>query len=310
MLDVHRLRLLRELDRRGTLAAVARALSYSPSAISQQLSQLESETGVRLLEHVGRGVRLTAQGRLLVTHADAVLERLELAEAELAASLTEVTGTLRVASFQSVLLALIPAALSQLAARHPRLRVEITQQDPEAAFAGLVAHDFDLVLGEEYPGLPQARMPGVDEADLTRDELRLAVPTRGPLALRRPELADLREVPWVLDPADSVPARWMVALCRDAGFEPDVRFETPDLLLHVHLVATGHAVAMLPDLLGVGDRADLRLVGLPGRPRRRLFTGVRRGAARHPRVRAFRDSLRHGLRAAAGRVTDVHGQDT
>ena len=89
MLDIHRLRLLRELDRRGTLAAVARALSYSPSAISQQLTQLENETGVTLLEHVGRGVRLTEQALILVRHTDAILERLELAEADLAASMTD-----------------------------------------------------------------------------------------------------------------------------------------------------------------------------------------------------------------------------
>ncbi|GGJ83688.1 transcriptional regulator [Pilimelia anulata] len=302
MLDVHRLRLLRELARRGTLAAVARALSYSPSAVSQQLSLLETETGTKLLERVGRGVRLTARGRLLVAHADAILERLERAEAELAAAATEVTGVLRVASFQSVLLALVPAALSRLAERHPRLRVEITQSDPDVAFAGLLAHDFDLVLGEEYPGQPQARMPGVDEADLTHDELRLAVPAHGPLAATDGTLAGLAGAPWVLDPADTAVARWALALCRDAGFEPDVLFETPDLLLHVHLVETGHAVALLPDLLWTRGLPALRLAELPGRPKRRLFTGVRSGAARHPGIRALRDSLRHGLRAAERRA--------
>src|ERR1700722_2026638 len=94
-LDVHRLRLLCELDRRGTLAAVARALSYSPSAVSQQLSQLEAETGVTLLEPAGRGGRLPARARVLVAHGEAVFERLEEAEAELRASVTEVRGTLR-----------------------------------------------------------------------------------------------------------------------------------------------------------------------------------------------------------------------
>src|SRR6266567_468218 len=145
MLDVHRLRLLRELERRGTLKAVADALSYSPSAISQQLSQLEAETGVKLLEPAGRGVRLTAQARILVAHTEVVLERLELAEAELRASLTEVSGTLRVASFQSVLLALVPAALTLLAEQHPGLRVEITHDEAVPAFAGLLAHEFDVV---------------------------------------------------------------------------------------------------------------------------------------------------------------------
>ena len=298
MLDVHRLRLLRELHRRGTLAAVARALSYSPSAISQQLAQLEAETGVRLLEHVGRGVRLTERARVLVAHTEVILERLELAQADLAASQTDVTGTLRVASFQSVLLALVPAALSHLAEHHPSLRVEIAQRDADDAFAGLLARDFDVVLGEEYPGLPQPPMPGVATEDLAHDEIRVALPARGPHARIPATLADMADAPWILDPAGTAPGHWARTLCRTAGFEPDVRFEIPDLLLQVHLVETGHAIALLPDLLWHDRTHALRLHHLPGRPRRRLFTGVRRGATDHPGNRAFRDALTHGLQLA------------
>jgi DNA-binding transcriptional LysR family regulator len=294
VLDVHRLRLLRELERRGTLAEVARALNYSPSAVSQQLSQLEAETGVRLLERVGRGVRLTEQARILVGHTDAVLERLELAEAELAASLTEVSGTLRVASFQTVLLTLVPAALTRLAAQHPRLRVEITQDQPEPAFAGLLAHDVDVVLGEEYPGGPGAP-PGVDEQDLLLDEIRLALPPEGPLSRLPATPADLAGVPWVLDPADTPPGRWARRLLRGTGSEPDVRFDSPDYLLHVHLVENGHALALLPDLLWTFRRPEVRLAPLPARPTRRLFTGVRRGSAAHPAVRAFRAALEQAV---------------
>jgi DNA-binding transcriptional LysR family regulator len=296
VLDIHRLRLLRELDRRGTLAAVARALSYSPSAISQQLTQLEAETGATLLEHVGRGVRLTEQARILVRHTEAILERLELAEADLARSMTEVTGTLRVASFQSVMLALVPAALSLLAGLHPGLRVQIAHREADSAFAGLLAHDFDVVLGEEYPGLPQPRTPGIDEEDLTYDEMRFAVPPAGPWS--RAALEQLAGAPFVFDPAEVAPGQWARNMCRGAGFEPDVRFSTGDLLLQVRLVETGHAVAFLPDLLWT-DRSPgtIRLHHLPGRPRRRLFTGVRSGAGHQPRVRAFREALRATLKA-------------
>jgi DNA-binding transcriptional LysR family regulator len=302
MLDVHRLRLLRELDRLGTLAAVARALSYSPSAISQQLSQLEAETGVTLLEPSGRGVRLTTQARILVGHTEAILERLELAEAELRASLTDVGGTLRVASFQSVLLALVPAALTLLAEQFPDLRIEITHEEPEAAFAGLVAHEFDVVLGEEYPGLPQPPVPGVQKQQLALDELLLAVPTHGPHA-RGGEggapvrLAELADVPWIIDPPDCEPGQWARAMCRSAGFEPDVRFASPDLLLQIHLVEKGHAAALLPRLLLDNDSGHaMRISRLPGRPHRRLLTGVRSGSSRHPAVRAFRNALKQGLR--------------
>ncbi|BCJ54608.1 transcriptional regulator [Actinoplanes sp. NBRC 14428] len=290
MLDLHRLRLLRELDRLGTLAAVAKALNYSPSAISQQLSVLESETGATLLEHVGRGVRLTAQARILVRHAEAILERMERAEAELAASMTEVTGTLRVASFQSVMLALVPGALSRLTAEHPGLRVEITQEAAAPAFAGLLARDFDVVLGECYPGVPEPVLPGVDEEDLLEDEIRMAVPRRGPW--HRARLAELSEAPFVFDPDDVTAGHWARQLCRGAGFEPDVRFQSADLLLQLRLVESGHAVAFVPDLLWTGrSPGDLEVRHLPGRPRRRLYTGVRSGSAGQPAIRAFRSAL-------------------
>ena len=124
----------------------------------------------------------------------------------------QVSGTLRVASFQSVLLTLIPTALTRLAERHPRLRVEMTQRQPEQAFAGLLTHDFDVVLGEEYPGGMGAPVPGVDEEDLVRDEMRLALPRTGAWSDPGAALADLAGAPWVLDPADSAPGRWGRAL--------------------------------------------------------------------------------------------------
>jgi DNA-binding transcriptional LysR family regulator len=305
MLDIHRLRLLRELDRRGTLAAVARALSYSPSAISQQLSQLESEAGVVLLEPVGRGVRLTPQARILVAHTEAILERLEEAEAELRASMAEVRGTLRVASFQSVLFALIPSVLTELAQRHPELRVEITHQQAEPAFAGLLAHDFDVVLGEEYPGIARPPTAGARTQLLANDELFLVLPSAGPYAADGPEdaqlrLADLAGVPWILDPADTAPGQWARNACRAAGFEPDVRYVGSDLLLEIHLAETGQAAAVLPGLLlAAVPRPAASIRRIPGRPHRRLTTAARAGAARQPAIRAFRDALRHAIRNTA-----------
>src|SRR6202142_4012699 len=182
MLDVYRLRLLRELDRRGTLAAVARALSYSPSAISQQLSQLEAETGVTLLEPVGRGVRLTPLARLLVTHTEAILERLGEGGGGLRTGGAEGGGTLRVASFQSVLFALIPSVLTRLAERHPGLRLEITHEQAIPAFDGLLAHEFDLVLGEEFPGVALPPVTGARTQLLANDELFIVLPARGSYA--------------------------------------------------------------------------------------------------------------------------------
>lgn len=295
MLDMHRLRLLRELKHRGTLAAVAQALSYSPSAVSQQLSLLESEAGVRLLDHVGRRVRLTAQAEILVGHTEALLERLEQAGADLALSLTDIAGTLRVASFQTPALALIPSALSRLAELHPALRVEITEMEPESSLPALVARDFDLVLGEEYPGHPKLRRPELEQEDLILDPMRLARMRPPSDTHHHLDISDLADEPWVMEPAGTSARLWATALCRDAGFEPDVRFVTGDVLLHVRLVETGHAVALLPDLVWLGGPPPTDLHPLPGNPTRRLFTAVRRGAGRQPAVRALRDSLRRGI---------------
>jgi DNA-binding transcriptional LysR family regulator len=309
VLDVHRLRLLRELDRRGTLAAVARALSYSPSAISQQLSQLEAEAGVPLLESAGRGVRLTPLARILVTHTEAILERLEEAEAELRASATEVRGALRVASFQSVLFALIPSVLSRLSERHPGLRVEITHAQQVQAFEGLLAHDFDLVLGEEYPGVALPPVTGARTQLLANDELFIVLPARGPYAFDtaagRPfRLADLAGAPWILDPPDTSPGRWARNACREAGFEPDVRYAGSDLLFEILLAERGHAVSVIPGLLlSAVPCPDARIQRIPGRPHRRLTTGVRAGAGAQPAIRAFREALRRAVREATQRET-------
>jgi len=300
MLDLHRLRLLRELKHRGTLAAVAEALSYSPSAISQHLARLESEAGVRLLEPVGRGVALTPQAEILVAHTDALLERLEQAQASIASSLTEITGTIRIAAFQTAALSFIPPALTRLAEVHPTLRVEMTEMEPEESLPGLLARRFDLVLGEEYPGHPQFRPRELEQQDLIRDPMRLAPPRRGSDVEASMELRDLAAAPWILEPEGTAARHWAVALCRDAGFEPDVRFQSTDLLLHVRLVEAGQAAAMLPDLIWLAHPRPDHLLPLPGDPVRRIFTAVRRGADRQPAVQAAREVLQLSAKLDVG----------
>ncbi|ROO86335.1 DNA-binding transcriptional LysR family regulator [Actinocorallia herbida] len=299
MLDLHRLRLLRELRQRGTLAAVAEALSYSPSAISQQLAQLETETGVVLLERAGRRVRLTEQAEILVRHTEKVLGQLELAEAELAASLREITGRLRIAVFQTAALALIPAAVTELAAAHPGLRLRVRQIDAEEALPALQARDFDLVVGEDYPDESQPRLPGLSWSPLGRDPLRLAVPD----SFAVEGLADLAGLPMAMEPDGTVPSRWARSVCRKAGFEADVRFESMDMLLHARLVETGHAASILPDLLWASVPAPSCLLTLPGAPVRTIFTAVREGAERHPAVTACRAALANSLAALRGSLT-------
>lgn len=291
MLEVRRLRLLRELKIRGTLANVAAALHQSPSSVSQQLSQLEQEVGVELLRKVGRTVQLTPQAEILVEHTTAVLERLEQAESDLAASLAEATGTIRMAVFQSAALALMPRTLSMLSAEHPLLRVTMTQREPESALRDTWARDFDLVIAEQYPGHAAPWHPELDSVDLTTDEIRLAVPPLGQPLSTIQTIADAAQAPWVMEPRGVASRHFAEQACRLAGFEPDVRYETADLQAQIRLIESGNAVALLPDLLWLGVVPSVTLRDLEGAPHRTIFTSARRASASQPGVLACRDAL-------------------
>src|SRR4051794_32220234 len=182
MLDLRRLRLLRELGQRGTIAAVADALQFTPSAVSQQLAMLERETGVVLLERAGRGVRLTDAALVLVEHADALLERAALAEADLAAAAGAVTGRGRVASFQSVALRVVLPAFVALARDAPGLRCELVEAEPEQALPALARGDVDLVLGDEWQHNPWRLPVGLERRLLLPDPVKIVLPTGHPAA--------------------------------------------------------------------------------------------------------------------------------
>ncbi|GAA3391140.1 LysR family transcriptional regulator [Cryptosporangium minutisporangium] len=292
MLDLHRLRLLREVYLRGSLAAAATALRYSPSAVSQQLAVLEREVGTPLLEKVGRGVRLTAQAQILVGHAEVVLERLELAEAEVAASLSDVTGTVRVACFQTVALSLMPTMLDHVRRAYPGLRVELSQVDPDVSMPALQARDYDLAVAEEFPGQPQPLLTGLDREEVGPDPLRLALP---PALAHRDitDLAQLADQPWIVEPPTKPARRWVTTLCRAAGFEPDILHESADMLLNARLVETGHGVALLPDLVWQGSSPPVAVRDLPGgRVYRQIYTAARVGSGHHPAITAVRAALR------------------
>jgi DNA-binding transcriptional LysR family regulator len=286
MLDLKRLTLLRELKLRGTIAAVATSLAYSPSSVSQQLSLLESELGLPLLVKSGRRVRLTPAAELLVEHTTALLERVELIESELGEFGHAPSGTVRLAVFQSAALGIIPQALTLLAAEHPTLRVEITQREPESALAAVWAREFDLVIAEQYPGHAAPRSDELDREPLCSDMIRLGAPTD---AVR--SLSDAAHLPWVMEPRGTASRHWAEQTCRIAGFEPDVRFETADLQAHIRLVESGHAAALLPDLVW-GERAPtIRVLELSDRPRREVFTSARRSGSASATISACREVL-------------------
>jgi DNA-binding transcriptional LysR family regulator len=290
--DLRRLRLLHELSLRGTLSAVADALAFSPSTVSQQLAQLEQEAGVALLEPDGRRVRLTAQGWVLAAHAARMLEADEAARAELE-KMQPSLAAVRLAVMQSAAHGVIPRALSILASREPGRRVEVVELAPEEGLFELVARGFDLVVAEQYPGHTRELRQGLQRSLLGRDAIRLAVAPHDPVS----ELAELRDRAWVMEPQGTAARQWATQQCRAAGFEPDVRFELTDLTAHVRLIRSGHAVGLLPDLIFAGDSPRVGLVDLPGHPRREVFTTVRTGSSERPGIRALLGALQSAFDA-------------
>jgi DNA-binding transcriptional LysR family regulator len=284
--ELRRLRLLHELALRGTLSAVAEALSYSPSTISQQLAQLERDAGVPLLVPDGRRVRLTEHGAALAAHAARALELEEAIRGELE-SLQPGIAPVRIAAMQTAAHAILPAALEQLAIHEPAVRVEVAELPPEEGLFELSARRFDLVIAEQYPGQTRAHQAGLERVVLGNDPIRLALPA----TYDAEGLAALRDRAWVMEPHGTAARQWAVQQCRAAGFEPDVRFELADLTAHVGLIRSGVAVGLLPDLVWVDAEASLRLLPLPGEPAREVFTALRESSRTRPGIRAVQAAL-------------------
>jgi DNA-binding transcriptional LysR family regulator len=315
MLDLRRLRLLHELHARGTIAAVAEALQFTPSAVSQQLAVLEREVGVPLLEPAGRGVRLTDSALVLVGHADALLQRAEVAQAELAAASGRVAGRGRIASFQSVALQLAVPAMQALARDAPDLRCELVEAEPEQSLPALNLGDVDLVLADEWRHQPLSRPVGVDREDLGHDPVHLVLPEDHPAARRHRRavpLAELAGDTWTTGHPGTGWEEITNRTCRELGaFDPDIRHRTNDSVTSLALVAGGQAVTLLPALV----RADAHpgvVVRAPqeGSVERTIFMASRAADATRPSLQALQAAIRASAavrgwnaRAGAGSVS-------
>ncbi len=302
MLDLRRLRLLRELDERGTIAAVADALQFTPSAVSQQLAVLEREAGVPLLERAGRSVRLTDPARALVAHTDALLERVALAEADLAAASGNVSGRARIAGFQSVSLRIALPAMEALAREAPRLRCELIEAEPEQGLPALALGDVDLVLGDEWQHQPWRLPTTLERHELLRDPVHLVLPTRHPVARRHPHavpLAELAGETWATGHAGMAWEEMTQRTCRACGgFDPDIRHRTNDATVSLGLVARGLAVALVPGLVLPGRHPGIVLRRVAGEHVERVISAVTRGAdAARPSTRALLGAVRDAVAA-------------
>jgi DNA-binding transcriptional LysR family regulator len=304
MLDVRRLHMLRELAERGTIAATAEALGYTPPAVSQHLAALERQVGVALLERQGRRVALTPAARLLVARTERVLAELEAAEAELAAGNGELRGSVRLAAFPTAAATLVPNAMALFAERHPGAEVLLSELEPEDALPALKLGEADLAVVHEYDFSPRGDDPSVELTPLIEDEIRVAVPVDHPAAGAEVALEALAGERWIAGYVDTACYRVVVTACRAAGFEPRIVARSNDFRVVLALVAAGQGVALVPGLAVDEPPAGVCLARPAGRPLgRRVLAAVRAGGGGHPAVVALLDALRDG---AAGHTLSAN----
>lgn len=300
-MDIGRLRTLRELDRRGTMAAVAEALLLSPSAVSQQLTQLEDEAGIALIERRGRGVRLTAAGKLLVTRADRIFALLEETRTDLAAMAGDVTGDLRIAAFPSVATALIPPAMRMLAERHPELDVVLDVMEPDAALAALRAWQADVALVDTFTIPDCGRGEGFDSIHVYDDRLFAVLPRDHRLAGRdHLSLGDLKGERWALDNVVSAYSQAIVGACRAQGFEPVINGYCNGFEVVTAMVEDGCSVSVMPGLLVESYRGDLHFRRIEPEISRSIAVATRHGEARKPAIAALIAAVAEAGRNRAG----------
>ncbi|WP_446220480.1 LysR family transcriptional regulator [Micromonospora sp. IBHARD004] len=298
MLDVRRLRLLRDLAHLGTIAAVAEAHTYTPSAVSQQLAALEREAGVPLLERTGRRVTLTPAGAVLAQHAETVLAALERATAAMAAAGSGLSGPLRIGAFPTAVRTLLPAALVTLGREHPGLELMVSELDPAAVPDALRDRRLDVGLMHDYDVAPVEPDHALDGAPLLDETVFLAVPAAARAAADTDPIRGARDAAWIVGSPGTLCHTVALRVCRTAGFMPQVRHHADDFATVLALVAAGQGVSLVPQLAAAQPPAGVQLVPLPTRRRTRI--AYRRGAATHPAVAACVTAIRASTKAYLG----------
>lgn len=304
MLDLHRLRLLMEFAERGSIAAAADALGYTPSAVSQQLAALEREAGAPLLDRTARSAELTDAGRRLAVHAEIILAQVEAAEADLSAQAREPSGRVSVAAFPTAAVAFAPA-LARSLRRHPALTLLLRQTQREEGLRGVRSGETDVALVDDWSGGIADEAPSTLRFfPLVRDPLVLIVPRDHPAAdpAAPLDLRKLRETSrWMAAPAGEPSREAVDRLLAAAGGAPAVPWEFEGLGALIGLVARGVGVAAVPRLaLAAGERRVV-VRDLPGGFSRDVHAVARAASVRRPSVAVILEALRDGARAFQSR---------
>lgn len=294
MFDLHRLRMLRELARLGTVTAAAEALALSPSAVSQQLALLQREAGSVLFVRQGRRLRITDAGLLLAEHAEVLLADAERAHAALAALSGSLSGPVRLSAFPTAARNLVPGAAARCRAAHPELRIIMDEREPDDSFAALAGHETDVALVHSYGLLPSLRAPGITLSDLLEEPFVLLLPPDHPYGDGAVPLGALAQATWVATYSDTAGRSALDRACARAGFAPRVDYASNDYSVIIALVAAGLGVALVPRIAAPrgGMPEGPRVAGVAGEPvTRKIQLAVRAGATGHPAVRALSSAL-------------------
>ncbi|CQR59720.1 LysR family transcriptional regulator [Streptomyces leeuwenhoekii] len=307
MLDVRRMQVLRAVITSGSVTAAAAHLGYTPSAISQQVSALEKETGVALLERAGRGVKPTAAGLLLTRYAAVISERLAEAETALADLRAGRAGRLALRYFASVGPTLLAPALARVRREHPGVAIDPKLADPDDALTELERGDADLAVVVGRPA--GARHPGIRTVRLLDDAYHAVLPAGHPLASRQVvDLAELAGEPWVGSEPPGPCLAPIVDACAAAGFSPDFAAKSQDYATAQGFVAAGLGVSLIPRL-GLSARHPgvvVRRVRHP-EPVRTIRAAVREGALEQPALRTLLDALKDSTEGE-GAPSLTHGE--
>jgi DNA-binding transcriptional LysR family regulator len=277
VLDLHRLRLLREIVVRGSVTAAAEALAYTPSALSQQMATLRTEVGTPLFEREGRTLRPTATARLLASHTDRILDSVAEAEAALASSLAEVGGDVHIGAFATGVYRLAAPAALELQRDHPAIRVHVHEMEDQDSLRELRLGTLDVILLQEYSHFPSAAPLELHRETLMTEPVLLARPRRW----KAPDtLADLADAPWISEPAVNPLGTALRYACRAAGFEPNIRHSANSIHVVVALVGRGLGVGIVPRLALRGQAEDVVFAPVPGHSLTRSITAATRPALR------------------------------
>ncbi|TLM99228.1 MAG: LysR family transcriptional regulator [Actinobacteria bacterium] len=302
MLNLHRLRILREIGLRGSVTAAAEALWMTPPSVSQHMSALEAETGVALLERVGRGVRLTPAAHRLVAHTEHMLAEMERAEADLAVAREAVAGSLAISAPATAARSIVIPAAVELLRDHPALELHLSDIEQPESLVELRSGNIDIALGLEYTFTPVVDQPGFDIELLVSEPVYVALPASHPLAgAPNLRLADLRDERWFAARGPNPCRDAVLQATANGGFEPRIELlSTIDYQVTLAAVGAGLGVTLVPHLALYGDYPDVSLSALTDPPlRRRIFAAMREGSRTSPAVAAALEALHRAAETVA-----------